>query len=267
MGTLKIVRTVIEKVVRFSGTVGMIFVLPLMFLTTADVVGRGFFNKPIAGTFELSEYMLAVIILLGAAYTQQVKGHVAVDFITSRFATKTRLMCQIEKKSANDFPIVGIGGSAGGLEAFAAFFSVMPADSGIAFVVIPHLDPGHKSMMTDLLGRHTRMKVEEAEDGVMVTPNHVYIIPPNKDMAIYHGALHLTTFLEPRGLRMPIDFFCRSIWLALPGLWPMSGSMKTIAAKDTRCNGRCSACGMTMFLTMPSFSSMPIPRSHPTCSR
>ncbi len=95
MGTLKIVRTVIEKVVRFSGTVGMIFVLPLMFLTTADVVGRGFFNKPIAGTFELSEYMLAVIILLGAAYTQQVKGHVAVDFITSRFATKTRLMCQI----------------------------------------------------------------------------------------------------------------------------------------------------------------------------
>ncbi len=116
-----------------------------------------------------------------------------------------------EKKSANDFPIVGIGGSAGGLEAFAAFFSVMPADSGIAFVVIPHLDPGHKSMMTDLLGRHTRMKVEEAEDGVMVTPNHVYIIPPNKDMAIYHGALHLTTFLEPRGLRMPIDFFCRSL--------------------------------------------------------
>ena len=68
----------------------MVFVLPLMLITTADVVGRGFFNKPIAGTFELSEYMLAVIILLGAAYTQQVKGHVAVDFLTSRFSRGQR---------------------------------------------------------------------------------------------------------------------------------------------------------------------------------
>jgi TRAP-type C4-dicarboxylate transport system permease small subunit len=66
-----------------------------MLITTADVVGRGFFNKPIAGTFELSEYMLAVIILLGAAYTQQVKGHVAVDFLTSRFSMKTQALCQM----------------------------------------------------------------------------------------------------------------------------------------------------------------------------
>ena len=69
--------------------------IPLMLITTADVVGRGFFNKPIAGTFELSEYMLAVIILLGAAYTQQVKGHVAVDFLTSRFSKKTQALCQM----------------------------------------------------------------------------------------------------------------------------------------------------------------------------
>ena len=62
----------------------MVFVIPLMLITTGDVIGRGFFNKPIAGTFELSEYMLAIIILLGAAYTQQVKGHVAVDFLTSQ---------------------------------------------------------------------------------------------------------------------------------------------------------------------------------------
>ncbi len=94
MGALNTVRRFIEKVVRFSGTVGMIFVIPLMLITTGDVVGRGFFDKPIAGTFELSEYMLAIIILLGAAYTQQVKGHVAVDFLTTRFNKKTQLICQ-----------------------------------------------------------------------------------------------------------------------------------------------------------------------------
>jgi TRAP-type C4-dicarboxylate transport system permease small subunit len=92
---LKAIRSFVEKLVRFAATVGMVFVLPLMLITTADVVGRGFFNKPIAGTFELSEYMLAVIILLGTAYTQQVKGHVAVDFLTSRFNKKTQAMCQI----------------------------------------------------------------------------------------------------------------------------------------------------------------------------
>jgi TRAP-type C4-dicarboxylate transport system permease small subunit len=95
MGALNTLRTLIEKLIRFSGTVGMIFVVPLMLITTGDVVGRGFFNKPIAGTFELSEYMLAMIILLGAAYTQQVKGHVAVDFLTSHFAGKTQRVCQV----------------------------------------------------------------------------------------------------------------------------------------------------------------------------
>ena len=95
MGALKVFRTAVERIVRFSGTVGMIFVIPLMIITAGDVVGRGFFNKPIAGTFELSEYMLAVIILLGAAYTQQVKGHVAVDFLTTHFNPKTQSVCQV----------------------------------------------------------------------------------------------------------------------------------------------------------------------------
>jgi TRAP-type C4-dicarboxylate transport system permease small subunit len=94
METFKAIRSFIERTIRFVATIGMVFVLPLMLITTADVVGRGFFNKPIAGTFELSEYMLAVIILLGAAYTQQVKGHVAVDFLTSNFSNKTQALCQ-----------------------------------------------------------------------------------------------------------------------------------------------------------------------------
>jgi len=69
--------------------IGMFLAIPLMLLTVGDVMGRSFFNKPIPGTFELSEYMLAVIVLLGAAYTQQVKGHVGVDFLTSRSAPRT----------------------------------------------------------------------------------------------------------------------------------------------------------------------------------
>ena len=83
-------RRLVEKIIYYTAALGMIFVVPLMLMTAGDVVGRSFFNKPIAGTFELSEYMLAVIILLSAAYTQQVKGHVSVDFLTSRFSLKTQ---------------------------------------------------------------------------------------------------------------------------------------------------------------------------------
>ena len=75
--------------------IGMAVILPLMLLTFADVMLRGFFNKPIPGTFEISQYMLAVFILLGAAYTQQVKGHVGVDFVTSRLSPRLRAVCEI----------------------------------------------------------------------------------------------------------------------------------------------------------------------------
>ena len=117
------------------------------------------------------------------------------------------------KKKTEDktFPIVGMGASAGGLEAFELFFRHMPSDSGIAFVLVPHLDPTHASLMTDLLKRFTKMEVLEAKDGMPVEPDHVFITPPNKDMGIYHGALQLTEPGAPRGLRMPIDFFFRSL--------------------------------------------------------
>ena len=85
----------VEKSITFTAAVGMIFVVPLMLLTAGDVAGRSLFNKPIPGTFELSEYMLAVIILLSAAYTQQVKGHVSVDFLTSRFSPTTQRALQV----------------------------------------------------------------------------------------------------------------------------------------------------------------------------
>ncbi|MCX7143109.1 MAG: chemotaxis protein CheB, partial [Proteobacteria bacterium] len=111
------------------------------------------------------------------------------------------------------FPIVGIGASAGGLAAFEAFFSGMPADTdpGMAFVLVQHLAPDHKSILSDLIRRYTRMRVLEVEDGMMVEPNCTYIIPPNRDMAFLNGALQLLEPISPRGQRLPIDFFFRSL--------------------------------------------------------
>jgi two-component system, chemotaxis family, CheB/CheR fusion protein len=112
-----------------------------------------------------------------------------------------------------DFPIVGIGASAGGLAAFEAFFSGLPADSdpGMAFVLVQHLAPDHKSILTDLIRRYTRLKVFEVEDGMVVRPNCAYIIPPGRDMACLGGALSLLEPSAPRGQRLPIDFFFRSL--------------------------------------------------------
>ncbi len=107
--------------------------------------------------------------------------------------------------------IVGMGGSAGALEAFEQFFTHMPADSGFGFVLVPHLDPTHKGMMPDLLGRCTSMKVVQAEDGMPVLPNRLHIIPPNKDMSIFHGVVHLHEPRAPRGARAPIDLFLRHL--------------------------------------------------------
>ena len=112
-----------------------------------------------------------------------------------------------------DFPVVGIGASAGGLAAFEAFFSGMPPDRdpNMAFVLVQHLAPDHKSILTELIQRYTRMQVFEVADGTQVRRNCAYIIPPNRDMAFLNGALHLLEPAFPRGQRMPIDFFFRSL--------------------------------------------------------
>lgn len=113
-------------------------------------------------------------------------------------------------KSAS-FPIVGIGASAGGLEALETFFAHMPPDSGMAFVVIQHLDPSHKSMLLDLIKRHTQMRLFTVEDGLAVEPNCIYIIPPNRDLTIRQGRLFLNRPAAAHGLRLPIDIFFRSL--------------------------------------------------------
>jgi two-component system CheB/CheR fusion protein len=107
--------------------------------------------------------------------------------------------------------IVGIGASAGGLEAFSQFFSNMPADSGMAFVLIPHLDPTHKSIMDELLRKYTSMPVSQVTEGMEVAADHVYVIPPDRNMAIFHGKLQLIAPTERRGLRHPIDYFLRTL--------------------------------------------------------
>ena len=109
------------------------------------------------------------------------------------------------------FPIVGIGASAGGLEALELFLSRVPKNSGLAFVIVQHLDPTRQGIMPELLQRTTGMKVIQVKDRTKVQPDCVYVIPPNKDMSILHGVLHLLEPVTPRGLRLPIDFFLRSL--------------------------------------------------------
>ena len=113
--------------------------------------------------------------------------------------------------SARLFPIVGIGASAGGLEALEQFLSHVPPRSGMAFVVIQHLDPTHKAMLPALLQRITPMPVIEASDQLRVQPDQVYVIPPNTDLSLLHGVLYLFEPGAARGLRLPIDFFFRAL--------------------------------------------------------
>ena len=108
------------------------------------------------------------------------------------------------------FPIVGLGASAGGPDALGAFLKNVPARSGLTFVIVQHLDPTHKGILPELLQRGTAMKVIQVQDRTEVRPDCVYVIPPNKDISILHGVLHLLEPAAPRGLRLPIDFFLRT---------------------------------------------------------
>ena len=109
------------------------------------------------------------------------------------------------------FPIVGIGASAGGVEAVTQFLKALAPDTGMAFVLIQHLDPQRKSMLAAIFGRVTDMKVVEATDGQAVQPNHLFIIPPSKDLGITKGVLRLSERTEERRPHLPIDSFLRQL--------------------------------------------------------
>ena len=116
-----------------------------------------------------------------------------------------------KNKPVSGFPIVGIGASAGGLEPLELFFTHMPPKAGMAFVIIQHLDPKYKSIMDELLKRHTTMSVLKAEDGMSPEPNTVYLNQPDKDIGIFNGLLQLTDAGEIHRIRLPIDYFFRSL--------------------------------------------------------
>jgi two-component system, chemotaxis family, CheB/CheR fusion protein len=147
-----------------------------------------------------------------------------------------------EARGATCPVVVGMGASAGGLEAFTRFFRTMPPDSGMAFVVIQHLDPTHESLTAELLGKHTKMPVRQVAGDTAVESNHVYVIPPNRDLGIGEGVLQLTPPPARRATRMPIDFFFhtlaedqqeRAIGIVLSG----SGTDGTLGLKEIKTVG------------------------------
>ena len=114
-------------------------------------------------------------------------------------------------KESNIFPIVGIGSSAGGLEALELFLSNLPPETNMAFVIIQHLSPRHKSIMADLLMKYTRMRVLAIQDDKKVEPNCVYLNPPDKNVVILNRRLYLTEPTQSHGVNLPIDCFFRSL--------------------------------------------------------
>jgi two-component system CheB/CheR fusion protein len=125
--------------------------------------------------------------------------------------TKLGTSEQSESRAFEAFPIVGIGASAGGLEALEQFFEHTPEQSGMCFVVVQHLSPDFKSLMDELLRRRTRIPIVRVEDGVEVHPNHIYLMPPRKEMVLSGGRLYLAEKDPNHGLALPIDHFLRSL--------------------------------------------------------
>ncbi|WP_339082901.1 chemotaxis protein CheB [Pseudomonas sp. TMP9] len=157
------------------------------------------------------------------------------------------------------FPIVGVGASAGGLEALELFLAHVPPACGLAFVIVQHLDPTCKGFLVELLQRVTAMPVMQITDRMKVKADHVYVIAPNTDLSILHGVLHLLEPVAPRGLRLPIDYFFRSlaadqqeraIGVILSGM----GSDGTLGLRDIK------ECAGSVFVQDPptaKFDSMP----------
>jgi two-component system CheB/CheR fusion protein len=143
--------------------------------------------------------------------TEQRKAKRSQSEKTHAKAKRIKKSTSPPQKKERGFYIVGMGASAGGLEAFERFFRNTPEDSGMAFVLVSHLDPTHISILPELLQKCSKMEVIQVQDGMKVQPNSVYVIPPNRDMAILHGTLHLIEPKASHGFGLPIDYFLRSL--------------------------------------------------------
>jgi len=132
-----------------------------------------------------------------------------------RASRKSLVQTEVSEPAAETarthFPIVGIGASAGGLEAFRQLLQNLPADTGAAFVLVQHLDPKHESILPALLARATAMPVSEAQDGEKIEPDHVYVTPSQMDLAITEGRLKLLPRAVAPERHMPIDLFFRTL--------------------------------------------------------
>lgn len=137
------------------------------------------------------------------AYKKAADKRKAGAALTEQSVTKT--------SKSNLFSVVGVGASAGGLEAFTQLLKNMPPHSGIAFVLIQHLAPSHESMLTELLSKASAIPVREVKDGMAVEPDNVYVIPPDREMLIFQGVLHLSPRGKTKGQYMPVDSFLRSL--------------------------------------------------------
>ena len=157
--------------------------------------------------------------------------------------------------------MVGVGASAGGLDAFKKLLSATPIDTGMAFVLIPHLDPTHESLMVELLARQTTMPVREARDGLLVAANHVYVIPPNADLTIEHRVLRLAAPPVRRGTHTAIDVFLRSLAAdqqarAIGIILSGTGSHGSLGVKDIKAAG-----GLVLAQTPESAEHDQMPRN------
>ena len=171
----------------------------------------------------------------------------------------TKLKTSSKVVTDKNFFIVGIGASAGGLEALKLFLDYTTADSGMAFIIVQHLDPTHKSLLSELLASHTKMKVAEVKDGVEVKPNCVYIIPPNKDLRIFNRKLELYKPTETRATRRTIDSFFHSLAAdlkeyAIGVILSGTGTEGTLGLREIKAEG-----GMTIVQdpTTAQFAGMP----------
>jgi two-component system CheB/CheR fusion protein len=153
----------------------------------------------------------AAKLILPKKKTAPAKANHAAKRSAATKATRTRRSAPRVNKETASFPIVGIGASAGGLEALETFFTHMPHDSNTAFVIIQHLSPSHKSIMGSILSKCTKMQVLEMEDGMHIEPNRVYMNPPNKNVVIIKGTLQLMDPVKTNGINLPIDCFFRSM--------------------------------------------------------
>jgi two-component system CheB/CheR fusion protein len=160
---------------------------------------------------------------------------------------------------SNSVQAVGVGASAGGLAVIEQFLTQIPAGSGLAYVVVQHLDPTHKAMLVELLQRNTAMQVVEVAEAMRLEPDIVYVIPPNHDLTVMAGVLHLAPPVQPRGLRLPIDLLFsslardqgeRAIGVVLSGM----GSDGTLGLQAIKSQG-----GLTLAQSPESaqFDSMP----------